>query len=59
MTKILCIEDEADIRQLIVEELADAGYETVEAANGRADRGELPPLEGDVPGGSGSHAPPA
>ncbi len=32
---ILCVEDEADIRSDIVEELRDAGYETVEAANGR------------------------
>ena len=34
-TLILCVEDEADIRSDIVEELRDAGYETVEAANGR------------------------
>ena len=32
--KILCIEDEALIRQLVVEELNDEGYETIEAANG-------------------------
>ena len=32
---ILCVEDEADIRGDIVEELQDAGYATVEAANGR------------------------
>ncbi len=32
---ILCVEDEADIRSDIAEELRDAGYETVEAANGR------------------------
>jgi len=32
---ILCIEDEADLRKDIVEELRDAGYETVEAENGR------------------------
>ena len=32
---ILCVEDEADIRGDITEELRDAGYETVEAANGR------------------------
>ncbi len=32
---ILCVEDEADIRGDIVEELRDAGYATVEAANGR------------------------
>lgn len=35
MTTILCIEDEADIRQDIVEELRDAGYETLEAADGK------------------------
>ncbi len=32
---ILCVEDESDIRGDIAEELRDAGYETVEAANGR------------------------
>ncbi len=32
---ILCVEDEADIRGDIVEELRDAGYATVEAVNGR------------------------
>ena len=35
MIKVLCIDDEADIRSLLVEELQDAGFETVEAANGR------------------------
>lgn len=35
MTTILCIEDEADIRKLIVEELSDAGFKTLEARNGR------------------------
>ncbi|MCF3639598.1 response regulator [Rhizobium sp. TRM95111] len=35
MITILCIDDEADIRELIVEELADAGFATLEAANGR------------------------
>ena len=33
--KILCIEDEAEIRQIIVEELNDAGYETAEADSGK------------------------
>ena len=32
---ILCVEDEADIRGDIAEELRDAGYETLEVANGR------------------------
>lgn len=35
MAKILCIEDETDLRENIVEELNDAGYETIEAANGQ------------------------
>ena len=35
MTKILCIEDEAALREDIVEELTDAGYAVIEAANGR------------------------
>ncbi|MDP1028686.1 response regulator [Sphingomonas sp. KR1UV-12] len=35
MIKILCIEDEPDIRKFIVEELEDAGFTTLEAANGR------------------------
>ncbi len=34
MAKILCVEDEDLIRKLVVEELADEGYETIEAANG-------------------------
>lgn len=33
--KILCIEDEPDIRQIIVEELTDAGYQTLEADSGK------------------------
>lgn len=36
MAKILCIEDEASIRQDIVEELHDAGYETLTAGDGKA-----------------------
>lgn len=35
MITILCIDDEVDIRRLIVEELADAGFSTLEACNGR------------------------
>lgn len=35
MVTILCIDDEVDIRKLIVEELVDAGFNTLEAANGR------------------------
>ncbi|EUB98964.1 response regulator receiver protein [Rhizobium sp. CF080] len=35
MITVLCIDDEADIRQLIVEELKDAGFATLEAANGQ------------------------
>lgn len=35
MTKILCIEDEADIRQVLVDELSDVGYEVLEAADGQ------------------------
>ena len=35
MITILCIDDEADIRGLMVEELTDAGFSTLEAANGR------------------------
>lgn len=34
MVRILCVEDEDLIRKLIVEELEDEGYETVEAADG-------------------------
>ncbi|SOE08758.1 response regulator receiver domain-containing protein [Hoeflea halophila] len=32
---ILCIEDEAEIRTLVVEELEDAGFATLQASNGR------------------------
>ncbi|MFB2566904.1 PleD family two-component system response regulator [Rhizobium sp. IMFF44] len=35
MSTILCIDDEAEIRGLIVEELTEAGFTTLEAANGR------------------------
>jgi DNA-binding response OmpR family regulator len=35
MITILCVEDEADIRKLIVEELNEAGFATLEAANGQ------------------------
>ncbi len=34
MAMILCVEDEPDIRHDIVEELQDAGFATIEAANG-------------------------
>lgn len=34
MATILYIEDEADLRSLVVEELQEFGYETLEAANG-------------------------
>ena len=33
---ILCIEDEADLRELIADELRDAGYRVIEAADGEA-----------------------
>lgn len=35
MTSILCIDDEAPIRSLIVEELEEAGFTTYQASNGR------------------------
>jgi DNA-binding response OmpR family regulator len=35
MTTILCIDDETDIRELLVEELEEAGFKTLQAANGR------------------------
>ncbi len=35
MITILCVEDETAIRKFIVEELAEAGFATLEAANGR------------------------
>lgn len=35
MPKILCIDDEKDLRQDVAEELEDAGYEVIEAANGQ------------------------
>ena len=34
MAKILCIDDEALLREDVVEELQDAGYETIEADGG-------------------------
>ena len=36
MTKILVVEDDQDIRILLVETLADIGYEMIEAADGGA-----------------------
>lgn len=35
MSKVLVIEDEAALREEIVEELRDGGYEAIEAENGR------------------------
>ncbi|TDX76126.1 response regulator receiver domain-containing protein [Neorhizobium sp. R1-B] len=35
MTTILCIDDETEIRKLLIEEFQDAGLKTLEAANGR------------------------
>ena len=32
---ILCIEDEIDLREVLAEEMRDAGYQVVEAANGK------------------------
>ena len=34
MTKVLVVDDEGDIRELLIDELTDAGYETIEAENG-------------------------
>ena len=36
MAKVIVIEDEGDFRELIVGELKDAGYETLEAVDGAA-----------------------
>ena len=35
MATILCVDDEAQLRKLIVMELEDAGYDMVEAGNGQ------------------------
>ena len=35
MITILCVEDEDDIRNLLVEEISDAGFKTLEASNGK------------------------
>ncbi|OJF90546.1 response regulator [Pararhizobium antarcticum] len=35
MITILCVEDEDDIRGLLIEEIRDSGFNTLEAANGR------------------------
>ena len=35
MPLVLCVEDEAGIRELLVEELTDAGYQVIEAENGK------------------------
>ena len=36
MTKILVVEDDQDIRDLLVDSLSDLGYDVVEAADGGA-----------------------
>lgn len=41
MALILCIDDEEPLRRLITAELRDAGYETIEAADGRAGLAEI------------------
>ncbi len=35
MATILCIDDESDLRNDVIEELQDSGYETLEAVNGK------------------------
>lgn len=35
MITILCVEDEIDIRSLLVEEISEAGFSTLEAGNGK------------------------
>lgn len=35
MITILCVEDETDIRSLLVEEMTEAGFSTLEASNGK------------------------
>ena len=34
MAKIVCIEDDTELRQIVTEELADAGHEVIEASDG-------------------------
>ncbi len=45
---ILCVEDEADLRADLAEELRDAGYETAEAANGAEGLKAILDLEPDL-----------
>ncbi len=35
MITVLCVEDERDVRELIVEELQDAGLRVIQAENGK------------------------
>lgn len=35
MTTIVCVEDEAELREAIAEDLADAGYTVIQAGDGR------------------------
>jgi len=60
LTKILCVEDEVGLRSDIVEELQDAGYETLESDNGEEglktileDRPDLVLCDITMPGMSG------
>ena len=45
---ILCIEDEPEIRQAIVEELEDAGYRTAEAENGQSGLATIVATQPDI-----------
>lgn len=46
--QILCIEDEADLRELIVEELEEAGYQVLEAADGKEAMALMPDYHPDL-----------
>lgn len=48
MAKILCLEDEADIRSDVVEELEDAGHQVLAVANGREGLQEIPGFQPDL-----------
>ncbi|NKF22238.1 EAL domain-containing protein [Solimonas marina] len=46
--RILCVEDEADLRADLADELRDAGYEVLEVADGRAALDALPQFAPDL-----------
>ena len=48
MPKILCVDDDADIRRLYSEELTEEGYQVFEASNGKEAVAKFPRVQPDL-----------